>query len=81
MPYAESIGVNFRFKTGDWAVTGQDQNKGRWTVRGTKEQGMLIITFANGTQSTYQYQVHVEKGQTYWNEYFIDGSRYSKKTE
>lgn len=69
------------FKTGDWAATGQDQNKGRWTVRGTKEQGMLIITLANGTQSTYQYQVHIEKGKTYWNEYFIDGSLYSKINE
>jgi len=66
------------FKTGDWAVAGQDQGKGRWTVRGNKQQGTIIIKLADGTENTLEYRVHVEKGQTYWNEYWFNGSLYNK---
>ncbi|MFC1715615.1 SHOCT domain-containing protein [Candidatus Poribacteria bacterium] len=66
------------FKTGNWGVAGQDQSKGRWTVRGSKQQGVITITSQDGTQSTLEYRVHVEKGETYWREYWFNGKHYSK---
>lgn len=66
------------YDTGDWAVTGQDQSKGRWTVRGNKQQGVITIKYANGNEETLEYRVHVEKGETYWNEYWFNGSHYQR---
>jgi hypothetical protein len=68
-------------KLGAWDATGQSQNRGRWIIRGDRQKGVIIITFQDGTESTLEYQVHVEKGQTYWNEYWIDGSHYSRSSE
>lgn len=67
------------FQTGYWGTTTQDQNKGRWTVRGNREQGQIIITFQDGRKTVLEYQVHVEKGQTYWNEYLFNGVLYGKQ--
>jgi hypothetical protein len=65
-------------KTGFWDATGQEKGKGRWIVRGNKEQGVIIIYHANGNEETLQYRVFVEKGQTYWREYLFNGKHYSK---
>jgi hypothetical protein len=65
-------------KTGFWDATGTNQNKGRWTVRGNKRQGVIIIKLQDGTEQTLEYKVHVEKGETYWNEYWFNGSHYSR---
>jgi hypothetical protein len=63
----------------DWDVTGQERNQGRWTVRGNREQGVIVITYPNGNETILEYQVHVEKGHTYWNEYLFNGKLYSKR--
>ena len=67
--------------TGYWGVTGADQNRGIWSVRGNKQEGVIVITLADGTEQLLNYRVHVEKGQTYWNEYIINGDLYSKQKE
>ncbi|MGB2906331.1 MAG: hypothetical protein WBB73_04480 [Candidatus Aminicenantaceae bacterium] len=66
-------------QTGNWGVAGQEGNRGRWTIRGTKEQGALILTWPNGEQEMIEYHVHRERGQTYWSEYRFDGTLYSKR--
>jgi hypothetical protein len=66
-------------QTGNWGVTGQDKTRGRWTVRGNKEQGVILITYGDGSVEQVEYRVHVEKGQIYWNEYWFDGKLYSKR--
>jgi hypothetical protein len=38
-----------------------------------------VLTERNGSQVTVRYQVHVEKGQTYWREYYFDGDLYGKQ--
>ncbi len=65
-------------KTGFWDATGQEKGKGRWIVRGSKEQGIIIIYHTNGNEETLQYRVFVEKGQTYWSEYLFNGKLYKK---
>jgi len=62
-----------------WGLARQDQQKGRWTVRGTRESGVLVLRYPDGRQETVNYRVHVEKGETYWNEYLFDGVLYGKK--
>jgi hypothetical protein len=66
-------------QTGNWDVNSSEKSQGRWTVRGNREQGNIIITYPNGSETYVQYRVHVEKGQTYWNEYKFDGNHYSKR--
>ncbi len=66
-------------QTGSWGIAGQDAERGRWTVRGNKMQGVIYMKAADGTEYEISYQVHVEKGQTYWNEYLFNGNLYWKK--
>jgi hypothetical protein len=66
-------------QTGAWGTAGQSQNRGRWTVRGTREQGVIIIKSQDGGETVIEYKVHVEKGQTYWNEYWFNGALYSRQ--
>lgn len=65
----------------DWGLARQDRSKGRWTVRGTRSSGVIILKFPNGSTEEVQYRVHEEGGQIYWNEYYFDGSLYGKKRE
>ena len=64
--------------TGHWGVMGQSQQRGRWTARGTREQGMFQLVSPAGESSTVDYRVHVENGHTYWNEYYIGGKLYGR---
>ncbi len=73
--FSNSLGQN----TGAWGTARDEHAQGRWTVRGTRQQGVLVLTDRNGSQATVRYQVHVEKGQTYWREYFFDGNLYGKQ--
>ena len=66
-------------QTGSWGVASTEKTQGRWTIRGNREQGIITITYSNGSESSVQYRVHVEKGQTYWNEYKFDGDHYAKR--
>jgi hypothetical protein len=68
-------------QTGSWGLAGQDEDRGRWTVRGNKRKGVIYMNAADGSEYEMSYQVHVENGQTYWNEYLFNGTHYMKKTE
>jgi len=81
--YEASYSGNFSNQYGDnmggWGTARQDQSQGRWTVRGDRQQGTIIIIKNNGEQITLEYKVHVEKGETFWNEYLFNGDLYGKK--
>lgn len=77
--YSGSFSDQYGNQTGNWGVASSDKTKGKWTVRGTKEEGAIIITFDDGTETWVQYRVHRERGQTYWTEYYFDGRLYSKR--
>lgn len=64
--------------TGGWGTGGSSQGAGRWTARGTKESGTIVLTYPDGRTASYQYKVHVENGQVYWNEYYFGGALYSR---
>ena len=64
---------------GSWSNFGQNQADGQWSVRGTKEKGVIIIKYRDGSQEQINYQVFVEKGKVYWNEYLFDGKHYGKQ--
>jgi hypothetical protein len=64
---------------GAWSTYGQNQADGRWTARGNRERGTIIITYRDGSREIINYQVFVEKGQVYWNEYLFDSVHYSKQ--
>ncbi len=64
---------------GSWGVANGENNSGRWSVRGNKRQGVLILTYSNGEQENINYQVHIERGRTYWSEYYFGGNLYWKE--
>jgi hypothetical protein len=66
---------------GSWSAYGQNQADGRWSVRGTKEKGVIVISYNDGSQEHINYQVFVERGQVYWSEYLFDGDHYAKQEE
>jgi hypothetical protein len=63
----------------NWGSAGNGQIAGHWTVRGTREQGVLTITYESGKEREVQYRVHVENGETYWSEYYFAGDLYGKQ--
>jgi hypothetical protein len=69
----------FGDQTGTWGTARQDQNRGRWTIQGNKAQGHIIITVQNTRQHVIAYCVHVERGRTFWQEYWLNGELYSKQ--
>jgi hypothetical protein len=71
--------ATYGVQTGYWGVAGQNQATGRWVARGTKQRGVLALTAADGTQHSYNFNVHMENGKTYWNEYYFGGKLYSKQ--
>ena len=67
--------------TGNWGAAGQQQGSGRWSVRGNKDQGQLIVVTAEGEKYTYEYRVHVENGQKYYSEYYFNGTLYHRRNK
>lgn len=63
---------------GNWGTAGQNDRGGRWTVKGSKEQGQIIVRLNNGNELIYNYRVHSKNGQTYYTEYFFNGDLYGK---
>jgi len=59
-----------------WATS---RSRARWTVRGSKRKGKIIISFPNGNQRVIKYRVHVKKGRTYWHNYWFNGIFFYKK--
>jgi hypothetical protein len=64
--------------TGNWGATGQSSDRGRWIVRGNKESGKIIVKLENGDELVFNYKVHVERGETYYSEYWFNGRLYKK---
>ena len=64
--------------TGNWGATGQSSDRGRWIVRGNKESGKIIVKLDNGDELVFNYKVHVERGETYYSEYWFNGRLYKK---
>jgi hypothetical protein len=62
-----------------WGTARNDQSQGRWTAQGSREQGVITITYSNGSSSSVEYRVHVENGETYWNEYWFNGELYGRE--
>jgi hypothetical protein len=62
-------------------AAGESHAQGRWTVRGTKEKGVISFAGNDGSSSDYEYQVHVENGEVYWSEYYFNGDLYGKVRE
>jgi len=60
-------------------AVGVSGSRARWTVRGTREAGVITIHLPDGTKSTIEYRVFVERGQTYWTEYLFNGRHYAKQ--
>jgi hypothetical protein len=65
--------------TGNWGATGQESDRGRWTVQGNMDEGRIIVRYANGNEIVYNYRVNIEKGQKYYNNYYLNGEFYFKK--
>ncbi len=65
----------------EWGAAADQHAKGTWTVQGTREQGVIRFIDNEGSQSEYQYQVHVENGTVYWSEYYFNGELYGKNIE
>lgn len=70
--------ATYGIQTGYWGVGSQNQARGHWDVKGSKERGTLFFTSQDGKTGTFQYRVHTEKGTIYWNEYYIGGQLYSR---
>ena len=64
--------------TGGWGTAGGRESRGRWTVRGTRQKGIITLVYESGERADVAYEVHVEKGETYWNEYWFDGRLYGR---
>lgn len=77
--YSGQFHDQYGIQTGDWGTARQDQNRGRWTIRGDQEHGQVVITFKDGREVVVEYQVHIEKGKTYWREYWFNGELYGKQ--
>jgi len=61
-----------------WVAGGDSRASGRWTVQGDRSAGVMTFTDDEGATAV-RYQVHQDKGQVYWNEYFFDGTLYGKQ--
>ncbi len=63
---------------GGWGTAGNSESRGRWTVRGTRQKGVITLVYENGDRADIPFGVHVENGETYWNEYWFDGVLYGR---
>ena len=61
-----------------WGAASDSGGSGRWSVRGNARHGTLTFHNTDGSSGSYEYNVHVEKGQTYWNEYYFDNTLYQR---
>ena len=57
---------------------GTSTNRARWTVRGGEREGQIIIVYPNGNERFIDYAVHVQRGETYWREYFFNRRLFRK---
>lgn len=63
----------------DLSYASQNQAAGRWSVRGTKEQGVITLIHNEGGQDQIPYRVHRENGRVYWREYYFGDQLFQKQ--
>ena len=63
----------------NWGATGAIQNQGRWTVRGNKNKGNLILNYFNGRQEVIDYKIHYARGRIWNSQYCFNGIYYFRK--
>lgn len=63
----------------NWGAANANSNRGTWRAKGTARVGTIFYKSQDGSSDTLSYQVHVEKGRTYWGEYYFDGTIYVKQ--
>jgi hypothetical protein len=44
----------------------------------TRERGVVSLVSGDGKRYDLEYRVQVEKGETYWNEYWVNGKLYGR---
>jgi hypothetical protein len=64
--------------TGSWGTAGSNESRGRWTARGTRQKGVITLAYEGGDRADVAFSVHVENGETFWNEYWFDGVLYGR---
>ena len=74
-----SYSGNFSDGSGSWGAVGQDSNRGRWSVRGNRDAGVITVVNPEGSQSNYEYKVFIERGEKYYREYLFNGYHYQKQ--
>lgn len=67
--------------TGNWGVSGQNSNRGRWNIQGNRDSGVITVINPDGSQNRYEYKVFVERGEKYYREYLFNGYHYSKQKD
>jgi hypothetical protein len=72
--FSDSGGGN----AGGWGTAGSNESRGRWTVRGTRQKGVITLVYESGEREEIPFSVHVENGETFWNEYWFDGVLYGR---
>lgn len=77
--YSGQFSNQYGSQTGSWGHAREERGGGRWTVRGNRQQGVIVLKSQDGGETVVQYRVHVEKGETYWREYFFNGELYGKQ--
>lgn len=66
---------------GNWGAAGAENEKGRWTIHGNRDQGRITVRLASGSEIYYDYRVHEERGEKYYSEYWFNGQLYGKSRE
>jgi hypothetical protein len=64
---------------GGWGTDGRREYRGRWTMRGTRQKGVITLVYERGERADVAFSVPVENGETYWNEYWLDGELYGRQ--
>jgi hypothetical protein len=67
------------YQTGNWGAAGTEQARGRWKVVGSLRKGKLYLINQRGREIVYNYQVHIQRGEVFWGEYFFNNRLYSVK--
>lgn len=62
-----------------WGMAQENQNRGRWHIEGSLQEGVLIITEPNGVMERYPYHIHIENGVVYENEYYFGENLYFRR--
>ena len=55
------------YGTGSWGVAGQSSNRARFTIRGDRQSGVIILQWQDGSTDEYRYQVTGESGVILFN--------------